>query len=439
MSFDLELDECLPEDMGKLFEKAYQHILHEKYEYLQESECSNAKFKLASAVGPASEFKDFVEKIGEDRVEKDKSRHKSRVLFLFQKDSESGEWLVILGLLIDEYITVTTVTDRSKKASTHLSLYLNKLDSTAQTQPIKFQHILIAALVKSYVDYQRLSYPHSVIHLVNMSKSNPEYLFPLSSNCDKKRILPGRKLAYWWFELFNQLFASDCVEKCWLIPGIEKSMIPFHQRTSSDQFKWKYGFPYNKQEVANDCIPNYSKFGDDSKSKCLSRCLKQSARKNSNHPRDLSVSSFFQLLESSSDFVNGDIGIFNLEFFPMKNGAEKNLYDIISKFVCENADSQVKFKDILYMLNVKNDPNGKISPVTFETRAKCFDSSQKLAKTLRIEINKEDFVLELPENITRKSSDSNAATVNNLLPVRKRTSQTQQVNLLSVKRKAPRA
>lgn len=140
-------------------------------------------------------------------------------------------------------------------------LYVSKVDTTGCHDR---SSSLISDLTYSCLEFL-VSSQEGPVRLSLFAKSQPQYIFPYSSQNPGKHILDDRALIRWWIRTVNKLkdnlsTAGSCF---FLIPGFEEPELKHYLPINSN---WKVGHPYSSSALAKDQIP---RFPDDPKSRFL--------------------------------------------------------------------------------------------------------------------------------------------------------------------------
>ena len=344
------------------------------------------KLKLATVASPLAEAPDFIKTCHQQPCARSQCRR--RLILLFQ-DTAPSKTIPVCGLYAYEYMSFNSADEPLQR-----TLYISKVDSTGLLQPRHVQRKLIETILEAYVSWL-LSLDTVPVHIHVLSLSNPEYLFPASSQLAHKHMLPGKRLIYWWKQLLDAVTSkwnSDVVvERYWLIPGMEHSLLPKEQREDS---KWHWGVPYDDDASALDVVP---RFHDDAMSSCLQRSV---------HDDSVSVKTFFGgLLGEAQEFRASDAGLFVLCAGPREHDTKPDA-------ACSEV-TETEFAALECLLNIKD---GEASVLTFGTLENAETSSAALLDLLPV-INME---LQVPLDSAKRPAVVQATPVVNVLQVKRR-------------------
>ncbi|CAG8467659.1 18242_t:CDS:2 [Acaulospora morrowiae] len=230
----------------------------------------------------------------------------SRKLLIFVAERISEKETLVVGAEIHEYHDLANET---------LTIYVSKVDTTGyRSDSITPTRNLLSAYMSFYSESEErsnknLSPRRRVVRFHVFARSQPQYLFHLSSKNPTKRVLECSKLVRWWKSILQQNFVSADAQaknaRGWFfIPGVtnERSarmlindMVSDETEKLENQF-WKYGYPYFDTQKAIDVIP---RFEDDAKSRWL-RSAEDS----------LTVKEFWYLVSHGGEFAGSQFAGF---------------------------------------------------------------------------------------------------------------------------------
>lgn len=151
------------------------------------------------------------------------------------------------------------IVDHQKSLTT---IYVAKVDTTGCHDRRKSP---ISGITRAILEYLATS-QHGRLRICLFARSQPQYIFPYSSQNVGKHVLDDRSLVRWWAKLFDVLRRSlRCVEaNCFLLmPGFEKLEALRH--VPSEDY-WQIGHPYDLEARATETI---LAFPDDPKTRFL--------------------------------------------------------------------------------------------------------------------------------------------------------------------------
>lgn len=154
------------------------------------------------------------------------------------------------------------------------TIYVSKVDTTGchdtSTTGLSPISSLVKTIMQHFVSYcARHDRP---VRIQLFAKSQPQYLFPYSSQNAKKHILSDAGLVKWWLKILDKIRVEcsrdDAQARGYLfIPGFDqvstRRFLPSDGRES-----WKVGYPYNPHDIASDVITRYP---DDPKDRFLTQ------------------------------------------------------------------------------------------------------------------------------------------------------------------------
>ncbi|CAG8550570.1 13902_t:CDS:2 [Acaulospora colombiana] len=190
--------------------------------------------------------------------------------------SGSEKEVLVAGVEIHEY---------HDPADESLVAYISKVDTTGcHSGSVTPTRHIVSAYLNFYSNFDKRNNENSpnrrAFRLHLFARSQPQYLFHLSSKNPTKHILECSKLVRWWKGVLQQTFFDAQVKNVndirgwFFIPGVtnERSartlindVVSGEAEERESQF-WQYGYPYSNIQRAIDVIP---KFEDDAKSRWL--------------------------------------------------------------------------------------------------------------------------------------------------------------------------
>lgn len=205
------------------------------------------------------------------------------------------------------------------------TIFISKADTTGHyTLDSSMQKILrpklsyakltvgvLRGLLRCFIDPQRL------VRVCLFARSEKQYLFPLSSECETKHILSGSQLLRWWIKVLMDTFKSphlvnDVGRARLQIPGNDSSRIrSFFPRDSSEPVtNWQVGdifWPdHDSTQAAVNCVP---RFPDDPLTRFVDFLVTDNRGKTTDQSR------FWVELEAQQEFrLSVEVGVIGIEF-----------------------------------------------------------------------------------------------------------------------------
>ncbi|ORY78991.1 histone acetylation protein-domain-containing protein [Protomyces lactucae-debilis] len=147
------------------------------------------------------------------------------------------------------------------KAENLTTVYISKADSTG----CHSKGVSLSTLALCFLK-QLLAQQIGKVRLVLFARSQPQYLFPGSSENEGKHLLGDRELVHWWVGILERLRGiSKDATACIIVPGSDDQEV---ERTYLAGYKagWRVGFTDSPQALAKDVL---LRFPDDPKARFL--------------------------------------------------------------------------------------------------------------------------------------------------------------------------
>ncbi|KAJ1562038.1 hypothetical protein HK405_000501, partial [Cladochytrium tenue] len=175
------------------------------------------------------------------------------------------------GLVLSEYLVFAS----TGEPSTQHILHIDRVDSTGVPSVGGCLRPIVAAVIRGLMSCGSFCQPQTKrqvqVHL--FARSQPQYLFHLSSENKEKRVLTDRQLVAWWIRTLSECACVDSIEwgGNWMVPGLDHpDLAPSELRRSVDtctnKIRWAWGLGAPKAAIAAECVPS---FADDIKSKAM--------------------------------------------------------------------------------------------------------------------------------------------------------------------------
>ena len=175
------------------------------------------------------------------------------------------------------------------------TIYVSKVDTTGCHER---SNSPIAGLTLGILRYL-INGQHGKVQLRLFAKSQPQYLFPFSSQNGKKHVASDKALVKWWIKIIDGLCKDRTHARRYLIiPGFEDNEV--RRYVSKD---WTIGHPYDPEARAVDVIRRYP---DDPKSRFLEQLESDKAI-------ETTVAEFWELMAHRQEMASGhEIGFITL-------------------------------------------------------------------------------------------------------------------------------
>lgn len=188
------------------------------------------------------------------------------VLYLFQCNDKSTREITNQHLLVAvaarKVIYAAEAFVHASKSLT--TIYVAKVDTTGCHD--RSARSPVSGITVAFLLYL-MQTQSGVVRLSLFARSQPQYLFPCSSQNKDKHVLCDRALVRWWVSIFERVRQisgpSREARGYLLIPGFEQ---PELRKYLPESTAWSIGHPYQNNLLASDEIP---KFPDDPKARFL--------------------------------------------------------------------------------------------------------------------------------------------------------------------------
>lgn len=266
------------------------------------------------------------------------------------------------------------------------TIYVSKVDTTGCHERSSSP---IAGLALGILRYL-INAQNGKVQLQLFAKSQPQYLFPFSSQNGNKHVASDKALVKWWIKIVDGLCKdrTDAVRYL-IIPGFEDNEI--RRYVSKD---WIVGHPYDSEARAADVIRRYP---DDPKSRFLEQLESDKAI-------ETTVAEFWELMAHRQEMASGhEIGFITL---CVDNEHEED----------ERLDQGCELSERMYQKI-----NATIKSESFIDREATFKATEKFISAVKsLNYNPVEIVGEAEQSL--HAQDKRPAVTNILVPRKKNKS-----------------